>query len=101
LDAATRKQLERGRRVTELMKQKQYQPLSVAEMGLSLYAVNEGFIDDVPANKVVDFEVALHAFARANFKSLLDQINAKGDYSDAIAADLKKLCEAFKKTGTF
>ena len=101
LDSATRKQLERGRRVTELMKQKQYQPLSVAEMGLSLFAVNEGFIDDVPANKVVDFEVALHAFGRANFKSLLDQINAKGDYSDAIAADLKKLCEAFKKTGTF
>src|SRR6187549_995862 len=59
LDEATRKQLERGRRVTELMKQKQYQPLSVAEMALSLYAVNEGFIDEVPANKVVDFESAM------------------------------------------
>ena len=56
LDAATRKQLERGRRVTELMKQKQYQPLSVAEMALSLFAVNEGYLDDVPVNKVVAFE---------------------------------------------
>ena len=58
LDAATRKQLERGRRVTELMKQKQYQPLTVAEMALSLFAVNEGYMDDVPANKIVDFEAA-------------------------------------------
>src|SRR6187399_2590915 len=77
LDAATRKQLERGRRVTELMKQKQYQPLTVAEMALSLYAVNEGYMDDVPANKVVDFETGLHAFARANHKAALDAINSK------------------------
>ena len=101
LDAATRKQLDRGRRVTELMKQKQYQPLSVAEMALSLYAVNEGYIDDVPADKVVDFEAALHVFARTSFKSVLDNINAKGEYSDAAVADLKKVVEAFKKTGTY
>ncbi|HZF31542.1 MAG TPA: F0F1 ATP synthase subunit alpha [Gammaproteobacteria bacterium] len=101
LDAATRKQLERGRRVTELMKQKQYQPLSVAEMALSLYAVNEGYIDDVPANKVVDFETALHAFARASHKAVLDGINAKPEYNDANVADLKKIVEAFKKTGTY
>ncbi len=101
LDAATRKQLERGRRVTELMKQKQYQPLSVAEMALSLYAVNEGFIDEVPANKVVDFEAALHAFARGNYKAVLDGINAKPEYNDANVADMKKILEAFKKTGTY
>jgi F-type H+-transporting ATPase subunit alpha len=101
LDAATRKQLERGRRVTELMKQKQYQPLSVAEMALSLYAVNEGLIDDVPANKVVDFETALHAYARQNGKALLDQINQKPDYNDQIAGDMRKLIESFKKTGTY
>ncbi len=101
LDAATRKQLERGRRVTELMKQKQYQPLTVAEMALSLYAVNEGYMDDVPANKIVDFEAGLHAFARASHKAALDNINAKGDYSDAIVADMKKVVEAFKKTGTY
>jgi F-type H+-transporting ATPase subunit alpha len=101
LDAATRKQLERGRRVTELMKQKQYQPLSVAEMALSLYAVNEGLIDDVPANKVVDFENGLHAYARQNGQALLDQINQKGDYNDQIAGDMRKLIEGFKKTGTY
>jgi F-type H+-transporting ATPase subunit alpha len=101
LDAATRKQLERGRRVTELMKQKQYQPLTVAEMALSLYAVNEGYMDDVPANKIVDFEAGLHAFARASHQTVLDNINAKGDYSDAIVADMKKVVEAFKKTGTY
>jgi F-type H+-transporting ATPase subunit alpha len=101
LDAATRKQLERGRRVTELMKQKQYQPLTVAEMALSLFAVNEGLIDDVPANKVVDFEAALHAYARQNGKGLLDQINEKPDYNDQIAADMRKLIDAFKKTGTY
>jgi F-type H+-transporting ATPase subunit alpha len=101
LDAATRKQLERGRRVTELMKQKQYQPLSVAEMALSLYAVNEGFVDEVPANKVVDFEAALHAFARGNYKAVLDGINAKPEYNDANVADMKKILEAFKKTGTY
>jgi F-type H+-transporting ATPase subunit alpha len=101
LDAATRKQLERGRRVTELMKQKQYQPLSVAEMALTLYAVNEGFIDDVPVNKVVDFEAGLHAFARANSKAALDAINAKPDANDANFAELKKIIEAFKKTGTY
>src|SRR6476469_2379998 len=84
LDDATRKQLERGQRVTELMKQKQYQPLSVAEMALSLYAVNEGYIDDVPVNKVVDFEAALHGFARANYASLVDRIEATGDWNDAL-----------------
>jgi F-type H+-transporting ATPase subunit alpha len=101
LDAATRKQLERGRRVTELMKQKQYQPLSVAEMALSLFAVNEGYVDDVPANKVVAFEEALHAFARSNHKAVLDGINAKPEYSDSAVADMRKVIEAFKKTGTY
>jgi F-type H+-transporting ATPase subunit alpha len=101
LDAATRAQLERGERATELMKQKQYSPLSVAEMGLSLFAVNEGFIDPVPANKVVDYEAALHDFARANHQGILDAINATGDYNDDIVADLKKICEEFAEKGAY
>jgi F-type H+-transporting ATPase subunit alpha len=101
LDSATRRQLERGRRVTELMKQKQYQPLSVAEMALTLYAVNEGFIDDVDVTKIVPFEEGLHAFARANYKAALDGINAKPEYNDANVAEMKKIIEAFKKTGTY
>src|SRR5210317_348662 len=101
LDAATRAQLERGERATELMKQKQYSPLSVAEMGLSLFAVNEGFIDPVPANKVVDYEEALHDFARANNQADLDAINESGDYNDDIAAMLKGICDAFAEKGAY
>jgi F-type H+-transporting ATPase subunit alpha len=70
-------------------------------MALSLFAVNEGFIDDVPVNKVVDFETALHGFARANHKAVLDSINATPEYTDAAVADMKKVIEAFKKTGTY
>ena len=83
------------------MKQKQYSPLSVAEMGLSLYAANEGFIDPVPVNKVVDYEEALHDFARSNNAELLDQINSSGDFNDDIEAGLKKICEAFAEQGAY
>src|SRR5688572_1420683 len=101
LDAATRAQLERGQRVMELMKQKQYAPLSVSQMAASLYSVEKGFVDEVPVNKVVDFEAALHAFARGSYKASLDGINAKPEYSDANVAEMKKILEAFKKTGTY
>jgi len=101
LDETTRKQLERGERVTELMKQKQYSPLSVGEMALSLYAANEGYLDDVPANKVVDFEAALHDFARANHADLIEQVDSTGDYSDEIVAGMKTALDAFKATGAY
>jgi len=101
LDAATRKQLERGQRVTELMKQKQYSPLSVAEMALSLYAVNEGYLDEVDVAKVIDYESALHDYARSNHADVLDTINESGDYNDEIQADLKKVCEGFREKGAY
>ena len=101
LDLATRRQLERGQRVTELMKQKQYSPLTVAQMALSLYAVNEGHLDDVPVDKVLDFESGLHAYASANRQDLLDRIDATGDYDDEIQAEFKALVEAFRKTGSY
>ena len=101
LDAATRKQLDRGRRVMELMKQKQYQPLSVAEMALSLYAVNEGYIDDVPVEKVVEFETEMHAFARQSHKAALDAINAKPEYNDDVVSSLKKIVEGYKKNSGY
>jgi F-type H+-transporting ATPase subunit alpha len=101
LDAATRKQLERGQRVTELMKQKQYSPLSVAEMALSLYAVNEGYLDEVPVDKVVDYETELHDFARSNSQDVLDTINESGDYNDEIEAKLKSICGAFAEKGAY
>ena len=101
LDEATRNQIERGQRVTELMKQKQYSPLTIAEMALSLYAANEGFIDDVPVDKVVDFEAALHAYARANCADLLKKINDSGEYDDDTSASIKAAIEKFKSSSTW
>jgi len=101
LDEATRKQLERGQRVTELMKQSQYEPLSVAEMGISLYAANEGYLDDVDVNRIVDFEVALHAHANENFGELIEKINATGDYDEEIEAGMKAAVEDFKRNGAY
>ncbi len=101
LDETTRRQLERGQRVTELMKQKQYSPLSVADMAVSLFAVNEGFIDEVEVKKVVDYEAALHAYVRANHAELMDTINATGDYNDDIANGLRKAIEDFKVNGAY
>ncbi|HLU07455.1 MAG TPA: F0F1 ATP synthase subunit alpha [Woeseiaceae bacterium] len=101
LDETTRRQLQRGQRVMELMKQKQYSPLSVAEMGLSLYAVNEGWLDKVDVSKITDFEAALLDYAHANHQALLDKINESGDYSDEIQAGLKKICEEFAEKGAY
>ena len=101
LDATTRKQLERGERVTELMKQAQYSPLSVAEMGLSLYAVNEGFLDDLELKDVLPFEAGLHAYAKSEHGDLVDEVNNTGAWNDDIEAKFKALCEGFKKTGSW
>jgi F-type H+-transporting ATPase subunit alpha len=98
LDEATRRQLERGQRVTELMKQKQYAPMSVAEMALSLYAANNGFFDKVDRLKVVDTEAALQSFARTTYADLLKSINAKPDLSGEVEAALKKCCGEFFAT---
>jgi F-type H+-transporting ATPase subunit alpha len=101
LDDATRAQLERGERVTELMKQKQYSPLSVAEMAASLFAANEGYLDDVAVNKVVDFEASLHAYMKSNQKALSDQINDKADYNDQVAQSLHDAIKDFKANHTW
>ncbi len=101
LDAATRKQLERGQRVMELMKQKQYSPLSVAEMGVSLYAVENGFIDSVELDKVGAFEDALHDYMNSEQSALMSKIGDDGNYSDKIEADLKSAIEKFMETGSW
>ena len=101
LDAATRKQLERGRRVTELMKQKQYQPLSVAEMALSLYAVNEGFVDEVPVNKVVDFEVGAARVRARQLQGASRRHQREAGIQRRERRRHEESLEAFKKTGTY
>jgi F-type H+/Na+-transporting ATPase subunit alpha len=101
LDEATRKQLERGQRVTEVMKQKQYAPMSVAEMALAIYAVNNGYMDKVELKKVVAFEAALQGFAHTNYASMLDAINAQPKLTKENEAAMKKCIEDFVATGTY
>jgi F-type H+/Na+-transporting ATPase subunit alpha len=100
LDDATRRQLERGQRVTEVMKQRQYAPMSVAEMALSIYAVNNGYMDKVDRNKVVAFETALQSFAKSSHRAALDAINAEPTLKKHEAA-LKKICDDFQSTGAY
>jgi F-type H+-transporting ATPase subunit alpha len=100
LDETTRRQLERGQRVTEVMKQKQYAPMSVAEMALAIYAVNNGYMDKAERSKVVDFEAALQKFAHSNYQAQIDAINAKPELK-AHEATLKAICEEFAKVGVF
>ena len=101
LDDATRAQLEHGQRVTELMKQKQYAPLSIAEMGVSLYAANEGYLEDIELNKVLDFEAALLSYMNSEHGDLLAKINDTGGYDDEIEAEFKSSLEEFKATQTW
>ena len=82
----------------ELMKQKQYSPLSVAQMAISLFAVDRGYIDDVELAKVGDFEDALHSYMASSHKALVDKINEAGDFDDAIESGLKSALESFKTT---
>lgn len=101
LDDTTRKQIERGRRVTELMKQKQYSPLTVGEMAVSLFAVDRGYLDDVDVKKVGDFETALHNHMRSSYKVLVHKINTTGDFNDEIEGELKKALDDFKANHTW
>jgi len=101
LDDATRAQLELGERVTELMKQAQYSPLSIAEMAFSLFAANEGFLNDVDVKKVVAYEGAMLAHMKSNHAELISQINETGDFNDDIAASMKSALEGFASNGVY
>ncbi|MDA8561748.1 F0F1 ATP synthase subunit alpha [Gammaproteobacteria bacterium] len=96
LDDATRNQLERGQRITEIMKQKQYQPLSVAEMGIILFAADKGYLDDIELTKIADFEQGLLSYVRSNNSDLLDSIGSSGNFSDDIVNSIKAAVEKFK-----
>lgn len=101
LDDATRKQLERGQRLTEVMKQKQYQPLSIAEMAMVLFAVDKGYLDDVPLNKIADFEHELLGYMRGNYSEFMEKLNQTGDYNDEIVQTMQKIAETFKAKFTW
>ena len=101
LDDATRRQLEHGERINELMKQKQYAPMSVAEMGVVLFAANEGFLEDIEVSKVLDFEAALKSYMNSEQSAFMDEVNANGVYSDEVVDTMRKAIETFKSTETW
>jgi F-type H+-transporting ATPase subunit alpha len=101
LDDGTRRQLEHGQRVTELMKQKQQSPMTVSEMGTMMFAANERFLEDVPVNKVLDFEAALLAYMNSQHAEFMNDINATGRYDDSVVATLRSAITTFKATNTY
>jgi len=101
LDEATRKQLDRGRLVTELMKQPQYAPLSVAEQALTLFAVNRGYYDDVPVDKALHFEAALRAYVKSKYAKIFDQVESTKELDAEGEKALGAAIEDFKKNGTW
>ena len=101
LDDATKQQLASGKAFTELLKQKQYAPMSVAQQALSLFAADRGYMADVEVDKILDFEEALHGYLSSEKGELEDQINSTGDWNDDIESQFKDLVEDFKKTQTF
>ena len=101
LDEASKNQLDHGVRVTELTKQEQYSPMSVAEMGLVLYAANEGYLADVEVEKIKSFEKSLISYMNSEYKELMDTISKTGDYNDEIASSFKEGLEKFVSTQTW
>ena len=101
LDDATRAQLEHGQRVTELMKQKQFSPMSVAEMAVSLFAAEKGYLNDVEISKIVDFEAALLTYVGSEHAELMAKINESGNYDKEIESGLAAALDTFKSTQTW
>ncbi len=101
LDEATRRQLEHGERISQLMKQKQYSPMTVSEMGVVLYAANEGFLEDVEVGKVLDFEAALLSYMNAEHAEFMAKVNEEGAYTDEVTEYMTKAIETFKSTQTW
>ena len=98
LDESTRKQLDRGARVTELLKQNQYSPLPISLMGASLFAVNKGFMDDIDVKKVLAFESGLHTHLKTSHAALLKKIEDTKALDKDAEAELTAAVGAFKKS---
>jgi F-type H+-transporting ATPase subunit alpha len=101
LDEATRKQLERGKMVTELMKQAQYATLSVAEMALTLFAVNKGYLDDVDVSRALAFESALRGHMRSKYSDIMDKIQTSGELDAETDKALDAAVQDFTSSGSY
>jgi len=101
LDDATRRQLERGKLVTELMKQPQYSPLSVAEQAITLFGVTKGYFDDVEVKRALAFEAALRSHVKSKYKDLFDRIESTKDMNADDEKALVAAIDDFKKNGAY
>jgi len=101
LDDVTRRQLERGRMVTELMKQAQYATLSVSEMALTLFAVNKGYLDDVEVKRALAFETALRGHMRGKYSAIMDKIETSKDLDAETEKELDMAVQDFKTSGSY
>ncbi|MBK9325833.1 MAG: F0F1 ATP synthase subunit alpha [Thiobacillaceae bacterium] len=101
LDEATRKQLERGKMVTELMKQFQYSPMTVAEMAVTLFAVNRGYMDDVEVKRALAFEASLQSFLKGKYAAMLDKIQSTGDLDGETEKQLSAAIDDFKSSAAY
>ena len=101
LDEATRKQLERGQQITEILKQRQYSPLSVAEMAIVWFVVSNGYLDNVELRKVVDFEKSLLSYVHDQYQNLLYDIQKNPNFTKVVFDKLTSLIEIFKKTQSY
>lgn len=101
MDDATKQQLEHGVRVTELMKQKQYAPMSIADQAAVIYASNEGYLSDVPVEKIGAFEEAFLRYLRNDHAALMSEIDETANYNDDIESRLKAAVESFKASASY
>ena len=101
LDETTRRQLERGRMVTELMKQLQYKPQEVWEMGLTLFAVNSGFFDDIDVKKALGAELSMRDYLKSKYAAVIDKMDKTKDLSGDDEKSLKDAIADWKKNGTY
>jgi len=101
LDDATRRQLERGKRVVELLKQPQYQPLQVWELGVTLFSVNNGYLDDVEVDQLLAFEKGLKDFLRSKHAGFVERVESSKELSKDDEAELVAALKEFKKNGTY
>ena len=101
LDEVSKAQLEHGIRVTELTKQAENSPLSVAEMGVVLYAVNEDYLKEVEVEKVKDFESALLSFMNSEYAELMESVTSSGEYNEEIESSFKEALDKFVSTQTW
>ena len=101
LDETTRRQIDRGQRITELLKQAQFRPLDIGLMAASLFAVSQGYLDAVELSKIALFESALHDYILSAHTAFLDRINQSGDWDQSLQTELRNILESFRQSHTW